>query len=92
MFNPGSYVGVPKVAAQPLINTVTNVNLKPKINTLLTGDPYTTLGGKYGYYVNWLDRVRYTLDRSKPVSKLKAKFPELLRKTRDFQINSDGTV
>lgn len=66
---------------------------KPIRNTLLTGDPYTTLGGKFGYYGNWFDRIRYTLDRRKTNPKiLNPKHPELLRKVKNPQINLDGSI
>jgi hypothetical protein len=78
-------------AVKPFI--VSGINsAKPYINLALTGDKYTTLGGRYGYYGNPLMRFLYTLDRSSTKPRLGPVHPELLRKTDEYVVNPNGTI
>ena len=65
-------------------------NFGPKLN--VTGDAYTTIGGKFGYYGNPIQRVWHTVGRNKNW-KTSAKQPELMRKLEDpIKVNSNGTL
>lgn len=65
-------------------------NFGPKLN--LTGDAYTTIGGKFGYYGNPVQRVWHTVGRNKNW-KTSAKHPELMRKLEEpIKVNSNGTL
>ncbi len=65
-------------------------NFGPKLN--LTGDAYTTIGGKFGYYGNPVQRVWHTVGRNKNW-KTGAKHPELMRKLEEpIKVNSNGTL
>lgn len=62
----------------------------PKLN--LTGDAYTTIGGKFGYYGNPVQRAWHTVGRNKNW-KTSAKYPELMRKLEEpIKVNSNGTL
>lgn len=65
-------------------------NFGPKLN--LTGDAYTTIGGKFGYYGNPVQRAWHTVGRNKNW-KTSAKYPELMRKLEEpIKVNSNGTL
>lgn len=65
-------------------------NFGPKLN--VTGDAYTTIGGKFGYYGNPVQRVWHTVGRNKNW-KTSAKHPELMRKLEEpIKVNSNGTL
>lgn len=94
VFNPTEWMlgGTDLYDGAKILTKATTNSAKPYINLITTGDKYTTLGGRFGYYGNKLDRFRYTLDRISTKSKLKPKHPELLRKSTNFKINADGSV
>lgn len=57
----------------------------------IAGDPYTTLGGRFGYYGNKFERVYHTLAR-RMGWKTSPKHPELLRKIQNTPEIKDGKV
>lgn len=64
-------------------------NMTPR---LIAGDAYTTVGGKFGYYGNPLQRFTGTIGRRLNLN-TKARNPELLRKISEpAPINSNGTI
>lgn len=64
-------------------------NMTPR---LIAGDAYTTVGGKFGYYGNPLQRFTGTVGRRLNLN-TKARNPELLRKISEpTPINSNGTI
>ena len=64
-------------------------NMTPR---LIAGDAYTTVGGKFGYYGNPLQRFTGTVGRRLNLN-TKARNPELLRKISEpAPINSNGTI
>lgn len=64
-------------------------NITPR---LIAGDAYTTVGGKFGYYGNLLQRFTGTVGRRLNLN-TKARNPELLRKiSKPTPINSNGTI
>ena len=64
-------------------------NMTPR---LIAGDAYTTVGGKFGYYGNPLQRFTGTAGRRLNLN-TKARNPELLRKISEpAPINSNGTI
>lgn len=67
--NPGALIGGPSI----------NKQIIPKINI---GDKYTTIGGRFGYYGNPIERVTGTIKRNLNI-KTKPKNPELLRKLKN---------
>lgn len=59
---------------------------------LIAGDAYTTVGGKFGYYGNPLERVTGTLGRRFNWN-TKAKSPELMRRIKGpVKINKDNSI
>lgn len=64
-------------------------NMTPR---LIAGDAYTTVGGKFGYYGNPLQRFTGTVGRRLNLNTI-ARNPELLRKiSKPTPINSNGTI
>jgi hypothetical protein len=61
--NPGGWIGVPRVYGNQILNnmgksTITFLDSNPITRILATGDPYTTISGKFGYYGNnLLERI-----------------------------------
>lgn len=67
--NPGALIGTPSINKQVI----------PKVNI---GDKYTTIGGRFGYYGNPIERVSGTIKRNLNI-KANPKNPELLRKIKN---------
>lgn len=58
----------------------------------LAYDKYTTLGGRFGYYGNWVDRIKHTIGRNINHN-MSPKHPELLRKIDQLpKINQNKTI
>ena len=94
MANPGGWLGVPKVYGKQILNnigteTVSFLDSNPITRILTTGDPYTTISGKFGYYGNNLvERIGQSVKRRLGIKTL-PKHPEFLRKIDPGYITFD---